>query len=591
MAVSLREVLTFGRYEPLFRIASGGMAEVYAARIRGEAGFQKLVAIKRMHPHMASDAGFVDMFLNEARLAAHIASPYVVQTLDLGRSDDGALYIVMELVVGVSLAQLEDLIGGPVPAPIALELMAQAAQGLDDAHEATTPAGDPLGLIHRDVSPHNILVGLDGRARVTDFGIARAVHRPRAETNVKELKGKFAYMSPEQTRLLPLDRRSDVFSLGVVLWEELVGERLFAERGDPTQCIRNVRNKVVPPPEGVPQAVQDVVLKALDRHRDHRYQSAAELAEDLRRVGREQFGRLPDRKSIGAWVKEVGGEELERLQRLIRLGTEGADAEAIEAVRPGVTRVSGLSASGVSEVRRPGTERIDEVLPKIPTVTLPPEEDDTQAGVLLESRAIPTDVLMMRELQDGPPTRDLKPKKPPRAPPPARELKRREPDTVDERVRALPPPGVPTRAYEKAAPAPPAPAPIEVRRSSGWTWMVIGVLAGVALVGGALGVWVFWPDEPERVPLPLEPRSGGEPPVGQSVTPPPAQPVEPVEPEPPPAPEAVSPPERDPQPIPEPRAAPRRPRRRGATRRAPQREPEPSGPDLMDVDAFDRHAP
>ncbi|MCZ7685170.1 MAG: protein kinase [Sandaracinaceae bacterium] len=162
MAVSLREVICFGRYEPLFRVAAGGMAEVYAARIQGEAGFQKLVAVKRMLPHLASEPGFVDMFLNEAKLAAHVASPHVVQTLDLGRGSDGSLYIVMELVVGLSLAKLVEGHPGPLPIPVVIELLAQAAQGLDDAHEAETPAGDPLGLIHRDVSPHNVIVGVDG---------------------------------------------------------------------------------------------------------------------------------------------------------------------------------------------------------------------------------------------------------------------------------------------------------------------------------------------------------------------------------------------------------------------------------------------
>lgn len=392
MAVSLREIVSFGRYEPLFRIASGGMAEVYAARIRGEAGFQKLVAIKRMHPHLASDATFVAMFLNEARLAAHIASPYVVQTLDLGRGSDGSLYIVMELVVGLSLAAFEHEEGWRAPVPIALELMAQAAQGLDDAHEATTPAGDELGLIHRDVSPHNILVGIDGRARVTDFGIARAIHAPRLETNVKELKGKFGYMSPEQTRLHPLDRRSDLFSLGVVLWEMLVGERLFAER-DPADCIRNVRNKGVPPPHevapGVPPAVSKVVLKALERLPSSRFQTGAEFADALRQVGRDELGGLPRRKEISAFVKAAGGEELDRLQRLIRLGTEGTDSDAMEAIREGSTRVLTPGASGVARVGTHDTDVGADDPPKIVTVILPDDdeafENDTVTALVLLS--------------------------------------------------------------------------------------------------------------------------------------------------------------------------------------------------------------
>lgn len=351
MAASLSEVLCFGRYEPLFRVAAGGMAEVYAARIQGEAGFQKLVAVKRMLPHLASDSGFVDMFLNEAKLAAYVASPHVVQTLDLGRGSDGSLYIVMELVVGLSLAKILDMHPGPLPLPIAIELMAQAAQGLDDAHEATTPAGDALGLVHRDVSPHNILLGVDGRVRVTDFGIARAVHRPRAETNVRELKGKFSYMSPEQTRLKDLDKRSDVFSIGTVLWELLTARRLFMHR-DPIQAVRLVQKKPIVAPHEVrpevPQAISAVVLRALERDARARYQSAGELALDLRRAARESWGEPPQKRDLAQFVERSGGEELERLQRLIRLGTEGAAPEAIEAVQPGVTRVLAEDSSGVA---------------------------------------------------------------------------------------------------------------------------------------------------------------------------------------------------------------------------------------------------
>ena len=405
MAVSLREVVSFGRYEPLFRIASGGMAEVYAARIRGEAGFQKLVAVKRMHPHLATDASFVDMFLNEARLAAHIASPHVVQTLDLGRGSDGSLYIVMELVVGLSLAVFEHKGLWPAPVPITLELMAQAAQGLDDAHEATTPAGDELGLIHRDVSPHNILVGIDGRARLSDFGIARAIHAPRRETNVKELKGKFGYMSPEQTRLNPLDHRSDLFSLGVVLWEMLVGQRLFTER-DPADCIRNVRKKgVVPPHEIVPEvppAVSKLVLRALERMPSSRFQTGAAMAEALRRVGRDELGGLPRRKEIAAYVKEVGGEELDRLQRLIRLGTDGAGSEEMEAVRPGSTMVLAADGSGVARVGTTrdtdvsGTSSLPDEPPKIVTVILP-EDDEAFENATVTAEVLTSDELFLAQ--------------------------------------------------------------------------------------------------------------------------------------------------------------------------------------------------
>lgn len=400
MAVSLRDVVSFGRYEPLFRIASGGMAEVFAARIRGEAGFQKLVAVKRMHPHLAADPGFVDMFLNEARVAAHVDSPHAVQTLDLGRGSDGSLYIVMELVLGLSLATLQEQRRGPLPPAVAAEVIAQAAQGLDDAHEATTPAGDPLGLIHRDVSPHNLLLGLDGRVRVTDFGIAHAVHRPRAGTSLRELKGKFAYMSPEQTRLRPLDRRSDVFSLGVVAWELLVGRRLFAAH-DPAETIRNVRRAPVPAPHervpAVPEAIGAVVARALERDPDRRFATAAALGAALRDAARAALDAPADPKRVAGFVREAGGEALERLRRLIRLGTEGADPDALEALQPGATRVLPGDASEVLPRAGTGrgTERLEGDPPPVPTVTLTADDEpEVTASTGVPGGAVGTDVLL-----------------------------------------------------------------------------------------------------------------------------------------------------------------------------------------------------
>jgi serine/threonine-protein kinase len=283
VAKGLAEVLRFGRYEPLFRIGIGGMAEVYAARIRGEAGFQKLVAVKRMLPHLSGDQRFVNMFLDEARLAASISSPHVVQTLDLGRAEDDSLYIVMELAVGVTLADVMRWHGdrGDLCDPgVALELLAQAAQGLDDAHEARAPTGEPLHLVHRDMSPQNILVGIDGRARVSDFGIAHAVHLRRTHTQVGEKKGKFSYFSPEQAFGHPLDRRSDVFSLGIVAWELLSGRRLF--RGAMQEAILAVRERPVPHlsqvrPE-LAAEVSDTVMHALERDLDSRYPTAAQCS-------------------------------------------------------------------------------------------------------------------------------------------------------------------------------------------------------------------------------------------------------------------------------------------------------------------------
>lgn len=323
----------FGRYEALFKIAAGGMAEVFAARIRGEAGFEKLVAVKRMLPHIAEDAQFVDMFLDEARVAVHVSSPHVVQTLDLGRAEDGALYIVMELVVGAALSTLVRDIrraNSRVPIPIAVELIAQAAQGLDDAHEAVTPTGIHLGIVHRDVSPHNILVGADGRARVTDFGIARAMMR-RTATAAGELKGKFAYFSPEQAEGKPVDRRADLFALGIVGWETLLGRRLFTG-DDPIAILNAVKSEPIVPPheldETIPHGVSHALMRALSRPLARRYATGAEMALALREAARA-LGPAPTAREIGRWVNESGGETLQRIRSLIDQSLSPDDAATV----------------------------------------------------------------------------------------------------------------------------------------------------------------------------------------------------------------------------------------------------------------------
>jgi len=319
--------LTFGRYEALFHVASGGMAEVFAARLSGPAGFEKLVAVKRLLPELA-DEHFVTMFLDEARLAAHISSPHVVQTLELGRAeDDGALYIVMELVVGVTLYDLAvgviDGALGQLPIPVVAEILAQAARGLDDAHNATTPTGQHLHVVHRDISPQNILVGADGRVRVTDFGIARAVMRS-TKTQVGQLKGKVAYVSPKQAKSLPLDRRSDVFSLGVVAWECLTGRSLF-NTGDPIETLQRVKELRIPDPRELrpdcPEELATAVLWALTRDPERRCPNAARFA---RAVG-DAVPNRPSTRKLAHFVQENAGAALSGIQDQIQQVSSGRE--------------------------------------------------------------------------------------------------------------------------------------------------------------------------------------------------------------------------------------------------------------------------
>ena len=237
-----------GRYALFREIASGGMAAVHLARLMGPAGFSRVVAIKRLHPHLARDPEFLKMFVDEARLAARVQHPNVVPTLDIV-AENGELFIVMEYVDGESLARLARLAsesGQRIPVPIVAAVMLGALQGLHAAHEARDEDGRPLELVHRDISPQNVLVGVDGLPRVVDFGVAKAVGRS-SQTSGGMLKGKLPYMSPEQLLLDPVDRRTDLYAVSIVLWEMLAGRRLFTGGNDWEIASRNKGGILEPP--------------------------------------------------------------------------------------------------------------------------------------------------------------------------------------------------------------------------------------------------------------------------------------------------------------------------------------------------------
>ncbi len=309
-----------GRYELLARIARGGMAEVYVARVRGEGGFEKLVAVKIMLPSFAEDPRFVEMFLDEGRIAGHIESPHVVQVLDVGRAADGTLFIVMDLVRGVPLNRLVAVVGRArkrLPVAVSVAIIAQAAEGLAAAHDAATPLGEKLGVVHRDVSPQNILIGADGRVRVVDFGIARALLR-RATTSTGELKGKFGYFAPEQLMGKQADSRSDIFALGVVAWESLTSRRLFHSE-NPLEALEKIRSTI---PERLDMVRKDVsselataVDQALRRDPAGRYAHASDFATDLRNAVKTT---LADQGQIGAFIRKYCMEDLQGLEDKIR---------------------------------------------------------------------------------------------------------------------------------------------------------------------------------------------------------------------------------------------------------------------------------
>jgi serine/threonine protein kinase len=263
----------FGRYTLLYRFASGGMANLYAARLDGPDGFEKTVAIKVMHQHLTRDAEFVRMFIDEARLASRITHPNVVQILELGKVGTSH-FIAMEYINGETVLGI--VRRTRLPVSTCVQIVAAAALGLHAAHEIHDGYGRPLQVVHRDVSPDNILVSYDGAVKVADFGVARA--RDNVHTSLAgAVKGKFGYMAPEQALGYRVDRRADVFSLGVVLYEMTTGRRLF-KRPTEAQVLRAVLRCRVPPPShqvaGYPKGLERVLLKALHRDPNGRFQTA-----------------------------------------------------------------------------------------------------------------------------------------------------------------------------------------------------------------------------------------------------------------------------------------------------------------------------
>jgi eukaryotic-like serine/threonine-protein kinase len=274
-----------GKYKLVKLIASGGMAEVYLARQAGAAGFEKLVCLKRILPHLARDKQFVEMFLNEARLAARLDHPNIVSIFDLGEAN-GNYFIAMEFIDGPSLRAIHKLAaerGEYLPIPEICKIISMAAGGLQYAHDLADTDGKPLGLVHRDISPDNILVHRNGSAKVVDFGIAKAANSS-SQTRTGTLKGKVAYMPPEQLRGEQLDRRTDVFALGVVLYELLAGKRPWEGNSEVALIGKIMTEEPQPLAELRPDAPAElcqIVEKALAKDRALRYQSCHELAADL----------------------------------------------------------------------------------------------------------------------------------------------------------------------------------------------------------------------------------------------------------------------------------------------------------------------
>jgi serine/threonine protein kinase len=360
----------FGKYQLLKRLAMGGMAQIYLARHKGLEGFEKLLVVKRILPHLAENEEFITMFLDEARIAARLNHPNVVQIFDLGAQDD-SYFIAMEYIHGEDVRRVwkrAEAAKRDLPVPLVCRIIIDACAGLDYAHRKADQNGKPLGIVHRDISPQNILVTFEGGVKVVDFGIAKAADQATV-TRSGVLKGKYSYMSPEQAAGKKLDCRSDIFALGVVLYELLTGARLF-KRSNDIQTLNAVTECKVAPPSQVnarlPPDLDAVVMKALARSPDDRYQEAVHL-----QIALEEWllsHQLPSSPvQLAAFMSEIYADRLAREAEEGRVLVEELDAsrakdeeaspqkkERATPSLPSVSRATGRATKGPPPPPPPG---------------------------------------------------------------------------------------------------------------------------------------------------------------------------------------------------------------------------------------------
>jgi len=517
-----------GRYVVKRKLAEGGMAEIYLCAAVGPEGFEKEVVIKVVRSFLARDEGFMKMFVDEARLASRLNHANIVQIFDFAKHDD-SYFIAMEFVRGVSLWDLRRRcreLGVRIPAPIVAEVGTHIARGLHYAH-SLTDRGRPLGLVHRDVTPHNVLISYDGAIKLTDFGIAKASGN-QTSTAAGMLKGKFAYMSPEQARGEKIDARTDVFALGIVMWEMLTGGRLFEGESD-VQVLRAVQQSYISPPQrlnpDVPAELDAVVMKALERDENKRFKTAQELERALASFNLRNAQSVED-TNVGMFVSMMFKDELEEMRV-----AEEAEREAPPAPPP--TGSLGLGATAVVQRDHSKPRESAPQPPPAPAAGSKPRTAVMPgAGRPLdpsEKRTDPPDESGDRTRMTATPL------------PPGVELKDSVEDVAQARttqsVRSNLKPTVPmTPVEEPPAPLPPPAAP--KRSPAVWAAAAL-VIAGFA---GSLGYLTFFnkpPQETVQVVAPPPPAPAPPPMKVEEPRPPEPPPVAEPKPEPKPEPKFV----------------------------------------------------
>ncbi|HWP06703.1 MAG TPA: protein kinase [Polyangiaceae bacterium] len=349
-----------GRYELLLPVAAGGMAMVWAARLKGSRGFQKIVAVKTMLPKLSEDPQFERMFLDEASLASRIHHPNVVEVLDLGEAN-GVLFIAMEWLDGVPLNQVMKAAKGAsgIPSGVAIHILTDAAEGLHAAHELKDDNNSYIGLVHRDVSPQNILVGHDGLTKMVDFGLAKATALGDGATRAGQLKGKISYMAPEQIRGDPLDRRADVFALGVVLYAVTTGKHPFRRESEGATLFAISAPDPAPAPSRFmtyPPELEAVLMKAVAKDPDKRYGSSLEFARALE-------GTLPDAERahggerVAEFIKGLLGAQHEQQKAALAEALRRADRASMQPTASALEGLTGSGSSSISSLSAVGISR------------------------------------------------------------------------------------------------------------------------------------------------------------------------------------------------------------------------------------------
>ncbi|WP_375767178.1 protein kinase [Archangium gephyra] len=366
-----RQPIPFGKYLLLDRINIGGMAEVWRGKMFGAGGFERLVAIKRILPNIAEDDEFISMFIDEAKISVQLNHANIAQIYELGQITN-SYFIAMEYIPGRDMRAIFDRCrkkSEPAPVPLVAYVVSKMCEGLDYAHRKKNNQGQDLNIVHRDISPQNILISFEGEVKVIDFGIAKAAGKA-TKTQAGILKGKFGYMSPEQIRGLPLDRRSDIFAIGVCLYEMLTGERLFVGDSD-FSVLEKVRKAEVAPPSTynrrIPEALEKIVLKALARDVDERYQYANELGDDLQRfllTSDSIFGR----KDLMQYMKSTFAEDVEREKQRLQ---EYADIKPPEGMLSAI-EMGFSGASAAPQVQVPASAPVPAPPPASPPMPATP---------------------------------------------------------------------------------------------------------------------------------------------------------------------------------------------------------------------------